>query len=239
MSSPYDEIADWYDSVVRGGTIVQDAAISALRELAGDVRGLGICDLACGQGIVARALSDEGATVVGIDTSVRLLEIARAEESAHPRGIEYAEINAETLVGLSSLGFDGVVCNLALMDIEDLSATSASIYRVLRHGGWFAFTIMHPCFQTSDSYWSTSVAKTGRMVRAYFEEGRWQSTSGTGMRARTGSIHRTLSSYFNNLSAAGLVLKTISEPQLARESGKSEPAYDVVPAVLAARFVKP
>ena len=239
MSSSYDEVADWYDSVLRNGAIVQDAAMRALHELAHDVKNRRICDLACGQGIVARALADRGADVVGVDMSVKLLEIARAEEVAHTRGIEYAKMNAETLVDLASSSFDGVVCNLALMDIEDLAATSASVYRVLRRGAWFAFTIMHPCFQTSDSAWITEDAKTGRVVRAYFLEGRWHSKNKTGMRARVGAVHRTISNYLNTLSAAGLVLQLVAEPQLARELDKLEPAYDAVPAIFAARFIKP
>lgn len=238
MPSPYDDVAEWYDSVLRSGTIVQDAAQRALEDLCGDVRGQRICDLACGQGMVARAMADRGAVVVGVDTSVKLLEIAHAEEFAHPRGIAFAEMNAETLAALPSAAFDGVVCNLALMDILDLAATSASVHRVLRPGGWFAFTIMHPCFQTSDSSWMTEDENTGRLVRAYFAEGPWRSKASSGMRARIGAVHRTLSSYVNTLSEAGLVLQALAEPKLAREPGKSEPAYDVVPALLAARLVK-
>lgn len=238
MSSSYDEVADWYDSVLRSGTIVQDAAMRALHDLAGDIDNRRLCDLACGQGIVARALADRGAWVVGVDTSAKLLEIARAKESAHSRRIEYAEMNAETLVDLASGSFDGVVCNLALMDIANLSATSASVYRVLRPGAWFTFTIMHPCFQTPDSAWITEDAKTGRVVRDYFMEGHWHSKNRKGMRARVGAVHRTLSSYFNTLSATGLVLQVVAEPQLTRQLGSIEPAYDVVPAVLAARFMK-
>lgn len=239
MASSYDEVADWYDSVLRSGAIVQDAAMRALHDLARDVKNRRICDLACGQGIVARALADRGADVVGVDMSVKLLEIARAEEVAHTRGIEYAKMNAESLAGLSSSAFDGVVCNLALMDIEDLAATSASVYRVLRPGAWFAFTIMHPCFQTSDSAWITQDAKTGRVVRDYFVEGRWHSKNKRGMRARVGAVHRTLGNYLNTIAAAGFVLQVVTEPQLAREPDKLEPAYDVVPAVFAARFIKP
>ena len=239
MSSSYDEVADWYDSVLRNGAIVQDAAMHSLHALAQDVKNRRICDLACGQGIVARTLADRGAGVVGVDISAKLLEIARTQETAHSRGIEYAEMNAETLVDLATSSFDGVVCNLALMDIADLAATSASVFRVLRQGGWFVFTIMHPCFQTSDSAWIMEGAKTGRVVRAYFEEGRWHSKNKTGMRARVGAVHRTLGTYFNTLSATGLVLQTVAEPQLPRELGKLEPAYDEVPAVFAARFIKP
>lgn len=235
----YDEMAEWYDSVLRSGTIVQDAAMAVLHQLIGPVDNLRICDLACGQGIMARALAGRGAHVVGVDTSKKLLEIARATEPDHDHRVEYMEMNAETLAELTSSSFDGVVSNLALMDIDDLQATSVSVHRVLRPGAWFAFTIMHPCFQTPVSTWISEGSNTGRVVSAYFAEGRWRPVHRTGMRSRVGAVHRTLSTYFNTLSAAGLVLQMVAEPEIAREPGVLEPAYDTVPAVLAARFFKP
>lgn len=45
----------------------------ALDTLIGDVTGQEVCDLACGQGRIARWLARRGATVVGADISVRLL----------------------------------------------------------------------------------------------------------------------------------------------------------------------
>jgi len=238
--SSYDDVAEWYDAVQRGGTIVQDAAMRALSDLSGDVKNRRICDLACGQGIVARAFAERGAQMVGIDISLKLLEIARAEEAARGRGIDYMDMDAQLLSGLAAASFDGVFCNLALMDIPDLGATARAVSRVLRPGGWFLFTIMHPCFQTSDSRWFTEEGKgTGRLVRAYFVEARWNSKDQTGMRARVGAVHRTLSNYFNTFSSAGFLLEAVTEPQIPREPGKLEPAYDEVPALLAARFVKP
>lgn len=236
----YDDVAEWYDAVQRGGTIVQDAAMRALNDLSGDVKNCRICDLGCGQGIVARAFAERGAQMVGVDISLKLLAIARSEEAARRQGIDYIEMDAQTLSGLAPASFDGVFCNLALMDIPNLGATAAALFRILRPGAWFLFTIMHPCFQTSDSRWIAEEKKgSGRLVRAYFVEGRWNSADQTGMRARVGAVHRTLSTYLNTFSSAGLLLQAVTEPQIPREPGKLEPAYDEIPALLAARFVKP
>jgi 2-polyprenyl-3-methyl-5-hydroxy-6-metoxy-1,4-benzoquinol methylase len=60
----------------------------------GEIAGQRICDLACGQGRVARHLADLGARVVGIDLSAKLLAIARCSEESEPRGIEYVEASA-------------------------------------------------------------------------------------------------------------------------------------------------
>src|SRR5688572_30540428 len=116
----YDGIADWYDEVQQSGTVVQDAAILALNILSGAVEKQRILDLACGQGIVARAFGRRGALVTGVDISAKLLEIARRLERENPLGIEYYQDNAESLKLLPPAMFDGVFCNMALMDIADL-----------------------------------------------------------------------------------------------------------------------
>jgi ubiquinone/menaquinone biosynthesis C-methylase UbiE len=238
MPAPYDDVADWYDAVLRRGTIVQEAAVRLVHELAGDVAARHVCDLACGQGMVARALADRGASVVGVDISSKLLAIARADERNQARGIQYVEGDAEHLDCLLSSSLDGVVCNLALMDIGNLPAVSQAVHRVLRPGGWFVFTVMHPCFQTPDSKWVTEEGEAGLTVRAYFAEGFWRSEK-AGMRYRVGAFHRTLSTYFNAFCDSGFVLRAVSEPRLGREPSVLEPAYDVVPAILGARFLKP
>jgi hypothetical protein len=51
----YDEIADFYDA--RAGQSVTDPATAALLGLTGEVDGLRLLDLACGQGRVARELA--------------------------------------------------------------------------------------------------------------------------------------------------------------------------------------
>ena len=56
-SAKYDEVAEWYDESVRRKTLLHDLVIPSLFELMGDVQGKHTCDLACGQGIVARQLA--------------------------------------------------------------------------------------------------------------------------------------------------------------------------------------
>jgi hypothetical protein len=56
---------------------------------------------------------------LGVDLSAKLLEIARAEG---PPGIAYVCDDAQTLAAVNDAAFDGVVCNLSLMDIPDLRA---------------------------------------------------------------------------------------------------------------------
>ena len=234
----YDEVADWYDAVVREGTIVQDAAIATITRLAGDVAGRRVLDLACGQGIVARAMAQRGASVLGVDISEKLLDLARREETALPLGIEFRDLNAEDLTQLPDGSFDGVVCNMALMDIADLAAVFRGVSRTLRSGGWFVFSIMHPCFQTPNSRWHVSErGEPGRLVSDYFNESLWYSADSVGMRSRVGAHHRMLSTYLNEMVLAGFQMEACDEPYISREHGMTEPAYDLAPALLCVRSV--
>src|SRR3954447_22618481 len=107
--SSYDEIAEWYDSWV-GSTLDDDPYFPAAEALMGPIAGQRVCDLACGQGRVSRYLAQCGASVVGVDASAKLLEIARSYERAAPRGITYLKADARPVDGIPDGSFDGVLC---------------------------------------------------------------------------------------------------------------------------------
>lgn len=222
----YDEIAEWYDEIIRNDTFPGSIALPGVFELLGDVRGRQLCDLACGQGVVARLLAKRGAKVVGIDTSAKLLEIAQRDESIEPLGIAYVQDDAQSLKTLADATFDSVLCNLALMDIPDIGATLRSVYRVLRPAGVFVFSIVHPCFFPAESRWMNEVDGTmSRVVHGYFEEIYWQSDNPNGVRGRVGAHHRTLSTYLNTLMEAGFVLERLLEPQATGQIATLLPGY--------------
>src|SRR5438067_3364987 len=240
--SSYDDIAEWYDQWVGTHSMREDAFFPAVEALMGEVAGRRICDLACGQGRVARHLADRGASVVGIDLSARLLAIARHHEEAVPRGIEYRHADARSLDGVADDMFDGVVCHMALMDIPDLAPTLGSVARILRVGGWFVFSILHPCSHTARSGEMALPEGTVRTVGRYFVEGYWRSDTRPGPPGKVGAYHRTLSTYVNALTNAGLTLERASEPA-PMESLPTSPSlagvrrlvWEEVPAVLVAR----
>jgi ubiquinone/menaquinone biosynthesis C-methylase UbiE len=233
----YDAIADWYDAAVRAGSLLHALILPAIWDLLGSVERLRICDLACGQGVLARQLAAKGAWVVGVDNSNKLLQIARHEEVTAPLGISYVLDDAQCLARFPAGGFDGVVCNMALMDIPDLRATTRSVRRILCPAGWFIFSITHPCFQTPQSDWAAGPDGTvSRTVRGYFAEGAWRSDNAAGVRGRVGAYHRTLTTYVGALAAAGLFIERLSEPRESGELAAQLPDHvPEVPAVLIAK----
>jgi SAM-dependent methyltransferase len=235
--SAYDAIAEWYVGWLGPESQGSDPFWPGVSDLIGTVHGLRVCELACGDGRGARFLARQGAQVVGVDVSSNLLGIAEAREAAQPLGITYLRQDAGAPFDAST--FDGVVCNLALMDIADLDATLTNVARLLRVGGWFVFSVLHPCFNLEHSGELQLDGRLVRHIRAYFDEGFWRSDLRTGPPGKVGSYHRTLSTYFNSLIAAGLHLERVLEPRPWPGLAERRPIWTEVPAVLVARCRKP
>jgi ubiquinone/menaquinone biosynthesis C-methylase UbiE len=229
----YDDVADRYhDAVDPDGTGARDATLEAML---GTITGCRVLSLACGQGRDARLLADLGATVVGVDVSERMLGYARALEESRPRGITYVHGSAHDLADLGDDTFDGVVCYMALMDVPDLPATLAAVARVLRPGGWFVATIVHPCFRPPNTgevvdHVDGSVRRT---VGGYFVEGPYDRVTRWEAIPRR-SYHRMLSTYVNGFIAAGFTVVGLAEPVGAGE----QPVWQEVPGLLYVRCVR-
>lgn len=232
MDARYDRVAQLYDGWYAGRPMLDDPVTI---ELLGDVAGLHVLDLACGQGWTARWLATHGARVVGLDLSSRLLDIARRHEREASLGIAYVRADAQGAECLAGGVFDGVLCNGALMDIERLGPTIAGVARVLRAGGWFVFSITHPCFKApragelvdhTDGSWR-------RTVGGYFAEGEWAAGRHNPALPDV-AYHRTLSTYVNTLADAGLHLERLHE--VPREG--ASPVWKEVPQMLYGRCLR-
>jgi ubiquinone/menaquinone biosynthesis C-methylase UbiE len=196
-TAAYDTIAMAYHRMVDpDGHGLRDPAFETLL---GDIRGQRVLALGCGQGRDARLLAALGADVTGIDVSTRLLAYARELEGARPRGIRYVEGSAHDLAGFDDTCFDGVACYMALIDIPELSATFASVSRVLKPTGWFAFSIVHPCYQPH-------VENAG----GYAVEGRYDRTRTVDWLPPHG-YRRRLATYVNLLAEHGLPIERMVE----------------------------
>ena len=121
----YNDIAEWYDQFLRDRPVYTEVILPNLLALVGEVEGEVICDLACGQGWVARELARRGAQVTGLDLAPNLLALAQRYEEQEPLGIVYVQGNAERAEPLRDRQFTGCVCVMALINIADLRATFA------------------------------------------------------------------------------------------------------------------
>ena len=199
----YDGHAAWFIDYSK------DWRSTAVDHLPDDLSGQDVLDLACGFGQLSRVLAARGAVVTGVDLAEQLIAHARAEESRQPRGITYHVGSATNTQWWGQHPFDGVVCNMALMDIDDLGAALGTVRTVLRRGGWFVATLFHPCYPGDPD--DQAAAPSWPPERGYGQEG-WWTTGQNGVRGHVGAHHRTLSTYLNAFISSGLALTGFVEP---------------------------
>jgi SAM-dependent methyltransferase len=106
-----------------------------------------LLDIACGNGLTSRRLATAKATVTAFDVSAAMIAIA----AGHPGQfkIDYRVIDAtdsEALLGLGAGTFDGALCNMALMDMAEIDPLMTALAVLLKPGGRFVFSVLHPCF---------------------------------------------------------------------------------------------
>ncbi|MGI8613117.1 MAG: class I SAM-dependent methyltransferase [Nocardioidaceae bacterium] len=202
--SRYDPITDWYVEFTRAWGTESRAF------LPDDLSGQRVLDMACGPGGLSRHLAGRGAWVTGVDLSANMLIHATSLESTQRLGIRYVRGDVTTIDWWDGDCFDGVVCNMALMDIDDLDAAFETVAAVLGPGGWFSFSLLHPCFPGLRDGVSEQLS-SWPPDRGYAAEG-WWTTHSDGVRGRVGANHRMLSTYVNAALRAGFNLDEFAEP---------------------------
>ena len=122
-----------------------------LLSLAGSLPGKRALDLACGTGDIAFAFAERGASVVGLDITHRMVEIASAKGRLRSTG-RLKSASTEThsasrtahcafLVGdmmalpFADAQFDVITTGYGLRNVPELAGAIAEIERVLRPGG--------------------------------------------------------------------------------------------------------
>lgn len=106
-------------------------------KMLGNLAGLAVLDLACGEGHYARMLRRHGvARVIGVDVSEGMIALAREEEARDPLGVEYVNAAVEDL---GVVGEFDVVTAVYLLHYaptrEHLAAMCRTIAANLRPGG--------------------------------------------------------------------------------------------------------
>ena len=130
-----------------------------------------ILDAACGNGMYARKLAARGADVVGFDFSPTLIERARAYPAGDEGAIAYHVLDATDEAALRALGegtFDAVSCQMAFMDMPEIAPLMRAAYALLKPGGCFVFSLVHPAFnQTNATRFAEMVDRDGDLVTVF------------------------------------------------------------------------
>jgi 2-polyprenyl-3-methyl-5-hydroxy-6-metoxy-1,4-benzoquinol methylase len=190
----------------------------AILRMLGEVAGRRILDAGCGGGYLARLLARRGAQVTGVEPAAASYVEAVAAEEQESLGIAYLQrdlaVLADTVDALQP--FDAVVANMVLMDIPDFELAIRACAQLLRPGGSFIFSLLHPCFEEPSTAW---VGRGYVAEREYFEE----------RMVEQGAVpffHRPLSRYFNALLALGCALREVAEPRLDPAVAAGDPLHE-------------
>jgi ubiquinone/menaquinone biosynthesis C-methylase UbiE len=221
----WDRMAEWWDEKQgEDGDRWHRLLIEPpFERMIGEVNGLRVLEVACGNGRLARRLAHRGASVVAVDASEAMILHAREREAENPTGTEYLVEDAALLDSLADGSFDLVVAGMALMDIVDVEGALREAGRVLRAGGRFVASMIHPCFDTGEenscwvaeryAYEARVFRKVGRYRELFEHRAEWRPRGRQEKVLETSYYHRPLSWYFRALRAAGLAVVAFEEPE--------------------------
>lgn len=184
---------------------------AAFEALLPPVTGMRVLDLGCGAGQLSHWLADhDAASVVGVDLSERMLDLA-AREWSHDR-VRYVRASIDA-VQFDAASVDLVVSSLAFHYVPDFAGLMANIGRWLVPGGSLVFSMENPLYlsRATSKGWLTDEAGnvTGWGIDRYGEEGlRVESWFIDGVQ----KYHRTVASIVNAVIDGGMVVERMVEP---------------------------
>lgn len=225
-SASWEGVADWYAGWVGrdGSWYHRNLAVPLLLDLLQLGRGERLADLGCGPGILAPSARRTGASMVGVDLSPRLVELARRH---HGRLAQFVVGDATALPDVPELAtesFDAVSFLLSIQDIDPLETAVGSAARLLKRGGRLGIVMLHPCFRVPrQSGWGFDETRAlhFRRVDSYTTE-LAVPMQAYGKGRTTRSYHRPLSAYFTALRRAGLAVTSLNEvADVAQEPDKA------------------
>jgi SAM-dependent methyltransferase len=191
---------------------VEDPAILTVLP---DLMGKSVLDLGSGFGDFCRTARDRGAVkVIGVEISRRMLDVAKTRTS--DQLIEYVHKAIEDYV-IEPQAFDLIISRLTLHYVRDYEPVVRSVFKGLRPGGSFIFSIGHPmCTALCGGWYEDEEGKQIFWpVDDYSKEGKREQTWYIDGVVK---YHRTLQTTVNVLLDTGFMLTRLLEPTIEGET---------------------
>jgi SAM-dependent methyltransferase len=228
----YDRLAAVWSSTTDEGPFNGLLERPPLRALVpGNLRGAAVLDAGCGSGAQAQWLLEQGADVVAIDVSPRMIEEA---ERRCAGGGRFMVADLAKPLPLAPGSLDGITCSLALHYVEDWSVPLQSFASALRPGGWAVISLDHPFGpggpHQRGSYFDTElVSDTWRKADVEVTQHFWR---------------RPLAAVLGAFADAGFKVDRVAEPQPSAEAlrlfpGELEPLVGVPMFIIYRLWLQP
>lgn len=190
-----------------------------LRSMLPKMQGMNVLDMGCGYGWHCRYAIEQGAaSVVGIDLSSKMLEVAK--EKNKDERIRYECCAMEDFVAPEN-SFDLILSSLAIHYIEDYPALIKKVHALLKESKEFIFSIEHPIFMAQGSQQWINDDQGEKLywpVDQYFIEGKREASF---LDEPVIKYHRTLETLLMTLLDTGFSILEVKEPQPSEEMLKT------------------
>jgi len=215
----WDNIADNW---IRGSELGQDIhrdfmnTPSFLKALPEKTSGQSVIDIGCGEGTNTRIMARLGYKMTGADLCEKFITYAKKKEERDNLGISYLMTDAAALP-FEENSFDIAVAFMSFMDMEEPEKALKEAFRIVKPGGFFQFSILHPCFSPPHGRWlrNNEGLTYGREIGKYFERGGRTMTFSRDDSRDCGvtSYHWLLSDWLNMLVSSGFSIDAVIEPR--------------------------
>ena len=247
-----ENAAFWDERMGEGNDFVEVLTWPATERLLDLQSGERVLDVACGNGLATRRMAAMGADVVACDFASEMVDFARSRTTKNAERIHYHVLDATDENALLALGegqFDAALCAMALFDMAEIEPLMRALARLLRCGGRFVFSVLHPCFNHARMVHVAEMEdRAGEIVTVYSVKvfGYLTPSIAHGV-AIEGQprpqlyFDRPLQELFGAAFAAGFVLDGLEERSFPPDhsSGRNPLSwggnYSEIPAVLVAR----
>ncbi len=250
----WNGVANWYDDLVGhdGSEFHREVVLPGTLRLLAAAQGDRVLDVACGQGVLCRALAGVGVEATGVDSATDLIRAARDRQATAPQGqpaVTYQVGDARDLSFVPAGAFAAAACVLAVQNIHPLGGLLAGMARAVRPGGRVVLVMMHPCFRppkASGWGWDDRAGVQFRRVDHYLLPRKVPIVThpGSAPDQYTWSFHKPVGAYVRALRNAGLLVdameewpshkKSTSGPRAAAENV----AREEIPMFMAIRAVR-
>ncbi|WP_041523905.1 class I SAM-dependent methyltransferase [Gilvimarinus agarilyticus] len=194
--------ADSWTRAVRDGTIAsrQQVTDQAVVDAVPLCQVTSVIDIGCGEGWLARRLSESGIVVTGIDATHALVDAATKNGGGHFQCLNYNELHS--LAAICGAPFELAVCNFSLLGESSTETVLAQLAALLQPAGRLIIQTLHPAECNSE---------------LPYQDG-WRQSSWDGFDSTFTDpapwYFRTLSSWLTLLRHHGFSMQKISEPLL-------------------------
>ncbi|GAB7012874.1 class I SAM-dependent methyltransferase [Halolamina salina] len=188
------------------------------------VEGKAYVELGCGGGQGSVGTAELGADpVVGVDFSGEQLRYARQLRDEYGVDAQFVQGDVTDLP-LPDDRFDVASSEAAFQMVEDVDRAFAEAHRVLRDGGVFVFSVLHPLHEALDE-------ESGTLEHSYVDEGPREIEIDEAFEETLMVFDRTVADLHNGLVDAGFEVRRLLEHH-NHEVEHNEPAESDLPDVL-------